>query len=168
MEQHEQAQKAEAQAKPAVDISKHMKLDNILRYSFLWNQARLVIAALSLMLGGFPIALKIFGSSSSAVGSFLSLAWIISGLAAGYLLYSWYKAGKKVFGGEEKKDCVAFWIAIISGLHLGWAGLTGTNVGMTVVPSGLLTLVMLAAGVLYLWSAWHLHTRYKANGEKLF
>lgn len=151
-----------------MDVQEHAKPENLLKYAFLWNEVRLVVAALSLIFGGFPIALRIFGSSLSAVSSLLSLAWIISGLAALYLLYAWNKNGRKLFGGEDKKDMAAFAIAIISGLHLGWAGLTGTNIGMTVIPYGILTLVMVVAGVLYLWSAWHLHKRYKAHNEKLF
>jgi len=151
-----------------MDLKEHTKPENLLRYSFMWNQLRLFVAALSLIFGGFPIIFSLFSSSSSMVGSLLTIAWIISGLSAAYLLYAWNQGGRKIFGGVDMKDQVALFIAIFSGLHLGLAGFTGTNIGMKVVPYSMLTFVLIVTGILYLWSAWHLHTRYKANGEKLF
>lgn len=148
-----------------MDIKEHTKPKNLLKYAFMWNQIRLVIAAASLILGGFPVVLRIFSSSSSMVSSLLTVSWIISGLAAAYLFYLWIKGGKKLWGGTDNVDMAAFAIAIISGLHLGIAGVLGTNIGMSVVPSGLLTFVMLIAGALYLWSAFHLHNRYRADSN---
>ena len=146
-----------------MDIKEHTTPKNLFKYAFMWNQVRLVVAAASLIVGGFPVALRIFSSSNSMVGSLLTLSWIISGVAALYLLYMWFQSGKKLWGGSERTDVAAFWVAIISGLHLGIAGILGTNIGMTVIPSTFLTLVMLVAGVLYLWSAWHLYNRSKGG-----
>ena len=148
-----------------MDIKEHTTPKNLFKYAFMWNQVRLVVAAASLILGGFPVALRIFSSSNSMVGSLLTLSWIISGVAALYLLYMWFQSGKKLWGGSERTDVAAFWVAIISGLHLGIAGILGTNIGMTVIPSTFLTLVMLVAGILYLWSAFHLHKRYSKSSD---
>lgn len=150
-----------------MDLNEYTKKDNLVRYSFFWNEVRLIIAALSLIFGGFPIVFLLF-PSGGLVSSLLTIFWIISGIAAIYLLYVWNAGGRKLFGGEGKRDLAAFAVAIISGIHLGIAGITGINIGMKVTPSVILTLVMVVAGALYLWSAWHLHKRYKASGEKLF
>lgn len=148
-----------------MDLNKYTKPKNLLRYSFLWNEVRLVVAAISLIWGATPIFFR-FTSSSGGSG-LLTLSWLISGVAALYILYVWNKNGQKIFGGKNKKDMAAFWIAIISGVHLGLVPIVG-NLGMSLVPSGLFTIVMIATGILYIWSAWHLYTRYKANKEKLF
>lgn len=152
-------------------MNEHTTPAKLERYSFLWNEVRLVVAALSLIFGGSPIVLSISSSSSglySLVSSLLTVAWIISGITALYLLYRWNGAGKKVFGRSDTKDMIAFFVMIVSGLNLGIAGVIGTNIGMEVVPSGLLTIVMIIAGIAYLWSGFHLYHRWKAHGEKLF
>jgi len=150
-----------------MDLKEHTTPANLLKYAFMWNQVRLLVAALSLIFGGFPIVFRLFSSSSSAIGSLLSVAWIISGLAALYLVYMWYQGGRTLFGGKDNVDMAAFAIAMISGLHLGIAGIFGINIGMKVIPYGMLTMVMIVAGLLYLWSAFHLHKRFSAN-RKIF
>jgi hypothetical protein len=134
------------------------------RNSFLWSEARLVIAAVALFLGGVPPLVRFVGYSGATLG-LLKLAWIVSGVASAYLAYRWYTGGQKVFGGKDQKDIAAFAVSVLSGLNLGWTGLSGNNVGMS-IASG--SVVFIAAGAIYLVAAWHLWSRWKANHERLF
>ena len=148
-----------------MDVQSHTTPEKLERYAFLWSLARMVIGALSLFFGATPILLGIVGSG------IMSLAWLISGVAAIYLGYRWYNSGKRVFGGTERKDVVAFWVMIITGLNLGYTAI-GTNVGMMTVYSmtGMMVagLVFKATAVVYLLVAYYLWTRYKASGERMF
>ncbi|QQG37920.1 MAG: hypothetical protein HYS26_04830 [Candidatus Kaiserbacteria bacterium] len=146
-----------------MDITKHTQPSALEKYAFLWSEVRLVIAAVALLIGGFPPILLLL--PTPATWLLLRLAWIISGLAAGYLLYRWYTGGQKVFGGKDSKDLGAFFVSVVSGLNLGILGLLGTNIGMS-IASG--RVVFAAVAVLYLLAAWHLHKRWRASGEKLF
>lgn len=135
--------------------------------SFLWTEARLVIAAVALFLGGVPVLYvaapipALFGLEHIV----LVLAWIISGAASCYLLYGWNKHGRKIFDGKSTKDTTAFLIATVSGVNLGLAGLLGTNIGMTITMN---RVVLSLVGLAYLWSAWHLWSRSNPHGKKLF
>ena len=133
------------------------------RYSFLWSQARQVIAAVALFVGGVPVVYY-FGFLNF-LAPLLTLMWLITGAASVYLLYRWNKAGKRVFGGKDTMDTVAFLISGITGVNLGLVGLIGTNVGMS-IASG--RLVFLITGAVYLWTAWHLQKRWNENGQHLF
>ena len=136
------------------------------RYSFLWSEARLLIAALALFLGGVPVLTVVLPVPVlyGLVRLLLTLSWIISGAASGYLIYRWFTGGKKVFGGKDNKDVIAFFVSVVSGLNLGLTGLTGQNPGMSLASGGtIFTLV----GLVYLVSAWHLWRRWKATGEKM-
>jgi hypothetical protein len=66
----------------------------------------------------------------------LIACWIISGVAAGYLLYRWYEGGQKLFGHKDHLDTVTFLVLCISGLNLGFAGVFGKNLGMTICRTG--------------------------------
>lgn len=149
------------------EFKKHLEPARLERYAFLWSETRLLIAALALFLGGVPPVIFIFGKIglSSMVWSLLNLAWIISGIASLYLLYRWNEAGRRVFGGTDMRDTVAFFVSIVSGFNLGVTGLFGRNIGMSITHNYTIFIIV---GVLYLVSAWHLHTRWKAFGEKLF
>ncbi len=149
-----------------MDIQEHTKPANLLRYSFLWNEARLVIAAISLLWGATPVMSRFM---SSGYGLYIVLS-VISGLVALYLLYEWHKRGRKLFGGNDTIDLVAFMIATLSGVHLGLSALFSTNFIMSALGySGFFfTIAVYAGGILYLWSAWHLHKRYKEKEEQLF
>jgi len=149
-----------------MDIKEHTHPDKLERYSFLWSEARLLIAALALFLGGIPPILKItpyalYGMASSL----LSLAWIISGLASGYLLYRWYTGGQTLFGEKDAKDTAAFLVSAVSGINLGFAGIFGGNIGMSISSNYFIFMVV---GVLYLLSAGYLYSRWNAKGQKLF
>ena len=98
----------------------------------------------------------------------LSLAWLLSGVASIYLLYRWFTTGKKVFGGDDKKDSIAFLVMVITGLNLGYAAI-GTNIGMGFVwGSGIADLVFKATAVVYIVTAIYVWKRWKASGEVLF
>lgn len=134
------------------------------RNSFMWSQARLVIAAAALLLGGVPPLTLLLGSSPG-VWSLLRIFWIISGVASAYLGYRWFTGGQRVFGGKDNKDTAAFLVSVVTGLNLGWTGLAGNNIGMSIASGKVIFIVV---GVLYLVSAWHLQNRYRAYGKKLF
>jgi uncharacterized membrane protein YuzA (DUF378 family) len=136
------------------------------KYSFLWSEARLLIAAVALLIGGYPPILRItpfflYG----IVAPLLNIAWIISGVASGYLLYRWIKVGKKLFGANVQLDMIAFLVAVVSGFNLGFTGLTGRNIGMSIFGNYIFFVI---AALAYLWSAYHLYTRWNASGKKLF
>lgn len=150
-----------------IDLNKHLHPDRLERYSFLWSEARLVIASLALFLGGVPPVLKFFPIPAfyGLIASLLTLSWIISGIAAGYLIYRWHMAHHTVFGGKDNKDTGAFLVLAVSGINLGLAGILSTNIGMSITSN---RIVFLAVGILYLLAAYHLYTRWKVRGEKLF
>ena len=140
------------------------------KYAFLWSEVRLVVAAIALLIGGYPPVLLILRVLPvplflGLISLFLNLAWIVSGVVSGYLLYRWLSGNKKLFGGNVQLDMIAFLINVVTGFNLGFAGLTGRNVGMSLFPS---YPVFVIAGLAYLWSAYHLYTRWNAHGKKVF
>jgi uncharacterized membrane protein YuzA (DUF378 family) len=151
-----------------MDYKHHLHPDRLERYSFLWSEARLVIAAVALFIGGTPpliaaafaLRLPILG----LIVPLLTLAWILSGAASAYLLYRWFKGGQRVFGGKDKMDTAAFFVSVVSGLNLGLAGLLSRNIGMSIFPGYVFFVI---AGLAYLVSAWHLYRRWKSHGEKV-
>lgn len=146
-----------------MEIHEHATPDKLERYTFQWSLARLVIAAVSLILGGYPIAVKII--PIPLIYSLLNLCWIASGVSAAYLAYRWNSAGQRLFGTKDQKDRIAFFVLVISGINLGIVGLIGTNIGMSISRS---STVFIVTGILYLASAYHLHTRWKKHGERIF
>jgi hypothetical protein len=144
-----------------------MKPHMIERYSFLWSEARLVIASVALFIGGVPLlrAILPFGLFFGLVSFLLTGAWLISGLVSCYQIYRWITGNKTVFGGKVPLDTTAFWISAISGINLGLAGLSGRNLGMQIFPSYFFFFI---AGLIYLATAFHLWKRWKASGEKMF
>jgi hypothetical protein len=139
---------------------------NMERDSFLWSEVRLVIAAVALFLGGVPVVYVILPIPVlyGLIHTLLILAWLISGVASCYLLYGWYKNGMKLFGKKETWDTVAFFVAAISGINLGLAGLFGRNIGMSIVAG---RSVFVIVGLIYLATAWYLYQRWSASGKKL-
>lgn len=136
------------------------------RYSFLWSEARLIIAAIALFLGGIPPVLFLvpFPAFFGLVRLLLTLSWIISGLASLYLLFRWNK-DRTLFGAKRELDMWSFFVMTVSGLNLGLAGIFGRNIGMSLSSShGIFILV----GILYLASLYHLNKRWKENGKKIF
>ncbi|MFZ2484762.1 MAG: hypothetical protein WAX80_00570 [Minisyncoccia bacterium] len=149
-----------------MSIQEHTSPEKLERYSFLWTEVRLVIAAIALFIGGVPPLLKITPYSLyGPMSSLLTIAWIISGLSAAYLLYRWYKGGMNLFGTQNMQDKVTFLIATISGINLGIVGLLRTNIGMNISSS---YVIFIAVGCLYLWSTYYLYKRWKQFGERLF
>lgn len=145
-----------------MDIEAHTQPDSLERYAFWWLMALLVFSAAAMFMDARPALTLIVGYSA---WSLLKLAWIVSGAAAVYLVYRWNQTGKKVFGGDDSKDKLAFWFMILTGLNVGLTGVTGNNIYLSIFYG---SLVYVATGVACLAAAYHMHTRWKANGEKLF
>jgi uncharacterized membrane protein YuzA (DUF378 family) len=150
-----------------MNIENFSKPDMLEQNSFLWSEARLAIAAIALLLGGVPplrLLLPIAGLYG-LISTVLTLAWIVSGVASVYLLYRWFTGGKVLFGAHEPLDMAAFLVSAISGINLGFTGLTGNNLGMSIfsgrVLFGITALVYLASAA-YLWRRWSI------SGKKIF
>jgi hypothetical protein len=151
-----------------MDIKHHTRPEQLERYSFLWSEARLLIAAISLIIGGVPVVYRVFGYAygfTSIVAGLLTLSWLISGAAAIYLAYCWNESGQKLFGKKEMADRIAFFISIISGINLGVVGLTRQNIGMNIFSS---QVIFAITGVIYLVAAGYLWMRWNTSGKKLF
>jgi hypothetical protein len=148
-----------------MDVQSHTTPEKLERYAFLWSLARMVIGAVSLFFGAVPILMGIVGPG------LMQLAWLVSGAAAIYLGYRWYTGGQMVFGGKDRKDNIAFWVMVLTGLNLGYTAI-GTNVGMSTVytMTGMMVagLIFKATALVYLYAAYHLWIRYKAAGERMF
>lgn len=141
-----------------------LQADSLVRYSFLWSELRLIIAAIALIFGGVPPAIYFFPTFYPVVSPLLTLAWIISGVASAYLFYRW-NAKKTLFGKKEQKDKYAFFVSVISGLNLGVAGLLGRNIGMSISSS---KIIFFLVALIYLASAVYLYKRWNAYKQKLF
>jgi hypothetical protein len=144
-----------------MDIKEHAHPDKLEEYSFLWSEARLLIAAIALLIGGRPPLLLVLPTLYGV----LTLAWLMSGVASGYLLYRWNAGGQKLFGGKAPLDTAAFFVSVVSGINLGLAGLIGRNIGISISSN---YFVFIVVALLYLASAYHLYTRWNASGKKLF
>lgn len=148
-----------------MDVQKIFTPTNLERYSFLWSQARLIIAAIALFLGGYPLAYKLFPFMMMTVSNLLTLCYVISGAASVYLLYRWKQNKKMIFNGKDQKDTIAFFVSIVSSINLGLAGLMSINIGMTISSN---KAIFVLVGLAYLASAYHLNQRWNANKQKLF
>lgn len=152
-----------------MNIKDHTNPDKLEYYSFLWSMLRMLIAAVALFLGGISPALKLIPSSSSGLYSLavslLTVAWIISGVVAVYLLYRWFTGNKTLFGGKKPLDTAAFFVMVISGFNLGLTGITGSNIGMSIFGN---TFFLLLGGLIYLATVGYLFKRWNASGKKLF
>ncbi|OHA17803.1 MAG: hypothetical protein A2664_04345 [Candidatus Taylorbacteria bacterium RIFCSPHIGHO2_01_FULL_46_22b] len=148
------------------DIKQHTTPNKLEHYSFIWSEVRLVIAAIALFLGGYPVIFFVLPISPlyGLLTILLKLAWIISGAASGYLLYRWAIGTKTVFGGKDSRDTTAFFISVVSGINLGITGLLGTNIGMSISSS---KLIFILVGILYLLAAVHLFRRWNSSGRKI-
>lgn len=144
-----------------MSLQHHMHPDALETYAFWWSEARLIIAALALLLGGTPPILYL-ASGMGVVITLLKLSWIISGVAAVYLLYRWISGGQKLFGHKNTKDTIAFFVMVVSGINLGLVGLIGNNIGMSIASSYAIFIIV---AVIYLVAAYHLYTRRTAHGR---
>ena len=156
-----------------MDIKKCSEPYQLERYSFLWSQARLIIAAVALFIGGIPpvLAFNPIPAFYGVLRALLVVAWIISGTASGYMLYRWnslygWNSGQRtLFGGKAPLDTAAFFVSVVSGLNLGIAGLLGTNIGMSISSN---RFIFAITALLYLASAVYLFRRWNAAGQKVF
>lgn len=126
-----------------------------------------MLGAVALLLGGIPPALFLVRVSGlyGLVSALLTLSWIISGLASGYLVYRWNKAGRLLFGAKKILDSYAFWVSVASGLNLGVTGVFGQNIGMSINSNRIIFTIV---AILYLLSAAYLYKRWARNGQKIF
>ena len=149
------------------NLKKYTQPNELEKLSFLWSQARLVVAAVALFIGGVPplLAFNPIPGLYGLLSSLLTLAWIISGAASAYLLYRWQAGGQMLFGGKNQKDLAAFAVSIISGFNLGLTGLLKTNIGMSISSN---QLIFIVTGLIYLAAAWHLFQRWNAKNQKVF
>ena len=149
-----------------MDMQPHLTPASLERYAFYWTEARLVVAAAALLLGGFPPVYMLLPIPALygllTVG--LKLAWIVSGVASGYLVYRWYQNDQKVFCGTDTKDKVAFLFSVVTGINLGITGLLGVNIGMSITSSPVLYAI---AGLAYLLVAGYLWKRWSASGHHI-
>lgn len=145
----------------------HTQAHMLERYSFLWSEVRLLIAALALFIGGYPPLLYYnpFGWATGLLVAILSLAWIISGVSSVYLLYRWYTSGQRVFGAKNNLDLAAFGVSVVSGINLGLVGIIRQNIGMSISSN---KGVFIIVALLYIASAYHLYGRWLKHGRKLF
>jgi uncharacterized membrane protein YuzA (DUF378 family) len=150
-----------------MNIQEHTTPKMLEWYSFLWSEARLLVAAVALFIGGTPpvLALNPLPALYGLISSLLTIAWVISGLAAAYLLYRWFTGGQKIFGEKVQLDSGAFFVLVVSGFNLGFAGLMGSNIGMSISTN---QAIFYLVGILYIAAAVHLYRRWSANGQKLF
>ena len=134
------------------------------RLSFKWSQLRLLIAALALFIGGTPPLRKFVPIPSGLADTILTICWVVSGVASLYLLSRWMKH-KNLFGRKDGMDTFAFFVSVVSGINLGFAGLTGINIGMAISSRQIIFVIV---GIIYIWTAFYLQKRWKRAGEKLF
>ncbi len=148
-------------------IHHHTQPAQLEKYSFLWSEARLIIAAFALFLGGVPPLRYFLGGQMSYgfINLVLTLSWLISGVASAYMLYRWNENGRMLFGKKQSNDLYAFLVSVVSGLNLGLVAILGRNIGMGISSS---YLVFVIVGVVYIISAMHLHRCWKENGGKIF
>lgn len=135
-------------------------------YAFMWSMARMLIAALSLVLGG-PVVYEILGYQNmfSTVGALYDLACVISGVAAAYLLYLWFQNGNRVFGASDQKDTIAFFVMVVSGFNLGLVGLGAENPGLSIFSAQVFWYL---GAAIHLAATYYLYTRWVSNGKRLF
>ncbi|MEK7642885.1 MAG: hypothetical protein AAB372_00305 [Patescibacteria group bacterium] len=150
-----------------MNIKEYSHPDQLERYSFLWSEARLVIAAVALLIGGRPVLLAILPVPMffGLVRLVLTLSWLISGAVSGYLLYRWVTGNKVLFGKKDQPDLIAFLISVVSGINLGLTGLTGNNIGMSILGS---KMIFIVTAIMYLAVAGYLFKRWNESGKKVF
>jgi hypothetical protein len=150
-----------------MEIKNFSEPSSLEKYSFMWSEVRLVLAFVALIVGGTPFLRLILPIPAlyGLTNSLLTIAWIVSGAASAYLLYRYAKSDKKLFGAEDMKDRIAFFISVVSGINLGLTGLLGNNIGMSIFSAYFFLLI---AALAYLWSAYRLYTRWNASGKRIF
>ncbi len=150
-----------------MNINEHTAPDKLERYAFLWSILLLVVTALSLFFGVMPIVYTVVGYGG-IITPFLTLSWLISGIAGIYLLYLWYKAGYRVFGKTDMKDIVMFLIMAVTGVNVG-LGALGNNILMNLAYNfGSFDIIYKAVAIIYLAVAFYLFTKWKGGGQVVF
>jgi hypothetical protein len=130
----------------------------------MWSEARLLLAAVALLMGGVPAIFLVMPGSPLTL-SLLHLAWLITGAATIYLAYRWHMAEHTLFGKKDSMDTFAYVVLLVSGINLGWVGVSGHNIGMSIWSGRFIFVVV---GILYLWTAYYLWNRWNKAGKRLF
>jgi uncharacterized membrane protein YuzA (DUF378 family) len=140
--------------------------EQLANYAFLWSEARLVIAAIALVMGGPPVLLFFpFAPIYGLLVLLVKLAWIVSGVASLYLLYRWAGASWYVFDKANRGDVSAFVVMIVSGINLGITGIIQVNPGLSFFPAYVFSLI--GAGA-YAWAAYRLYVKWQGSGRRVF
>ena len=139
-----------------MQMAELMQPHNLEKYSFYWLIASLALTVISLLMGGSPIAMTVFGYGA-LVSLLLKISWILSGAAGGYLLYRWYTAERTLFGEKRNQDLAAFMVATITGVNIGIYGIIQQNILMMMFMASIFNTigaVLYVVVVIYLWRRW--------------
>lgn len=140
--------------------------DRLAGLAFLWSEARLIIAAVALVMGGPPVLLFLpIAPIYGLLVLLVKLSWIVSGAASLYLLMRWAQAKWYVFDKTSRNDVIAFVIMIVSGINLGLTGIIQVNPGLSIFSAYLFSLV---GAVAYVWAAYRLYVKWEESGRKVF
>ncbi len=145
----------------------HNKLE---KYSFWWSEVRLALGAIALFLGGVPSVVYLIARFNlfglfNPVFVLLNIAYLISGASAIYLLYRFFKGGRRVFDSKHWMDLGSFAVMVISGINLGLTAVIGQNPGLSITAYHPILIVV---GIFYLVSMVYLYRRFRAHGNRLF
>lgn len=95
-----------------MDTNSFTKPENLVQYSFYVTVAGLFLTAFLYLTTSPWFAMGYYYGS-------LDLFWILAAVAAGYLLYKWFKSDRSIFGGNDVKDVAAFWFLIVMSINQG-------------------------------------------------
>lgn len=148
---------------PNIDWETHLKPGNLERCAFYWLWGLLLVSALALLVGVNQPHPKFF---RPLYWPMQELAWLLSGIAAVYLVYRWQQADRQLFPDGKihfvNKDKLAFWLMILTGLNVGLTSVIGHNIFLSLFWDRLIHGVVMIA---CLAAAYHLHLRYHAVGS---
>lgn len=138
-------------------------------YAFMWSMARMALAAIALLLGGMPLAVYVSQLIDASfayeiVRPLLSLSWILSGLAALYLLYRWSLNEYRIFNSTDRNKRIAIIVLIVSGINLSLTPILSKNIGISIAfGAPFYQLILYAGAAVYLWVLFSLWTAWKKH-----
>ena len=141
-----------------MDTNSFMRPENLVQYAFYTTVFGLFLTAFLYLTSSPWLPFGYF------YGSY-DLFWLLAAVAAGYLLYMWFKSDRSIFGGNDLKDVTVFWFLIVMSINQGL--LTTMHVGFYFasffMQFGPLGHLLLAA--LYGYAGYYLVKRWKeTNG----
>jgi hypothetical protein len=148
---------------------KYLEEKSLERWSFLWSEVRLLIAAVALFIGGVPPLLYMAVNAPELAETLvlvLKVSYLISGVTAAYLLYRWVVGGRVLLGRKNNMlDTVAFLVMTVSGINLGLVPLIGKNIGLSYVTN---PMVLVVVAVIYIATAIYMFQRWQKHNDRLF